>query len=145
MKQNARWLTALSVAVALFGCNAIQAKPDAEAVVGDLFDARRQGDRASVLPLYHPAFYEATPRETWSSMLDSLQSKLGSPAEETLDTWNVTVGTGDVGVGTYVTLVYQVEYAAASGTETLVLFSPAAGTRPGIIAHNINSDALLLQ
>jgi hypothetical protein len=127
----------------LVGCNAIDAKPEAEAVASRAFDSRRSGDLETTLSLYHEAFYHVTSKEDWTATLEAVEEKLGTPQRHELKNWKVYIGTGDVGSGTYVTLAYDVQYPNASATETLVLFSPPSGSEPRIVGHNLQSAALL--
>jgi len=138
-------LALFALGLASLGCNAVTAKPEAEAIAERSFVARTSKDRAAMLSLYHEAFYQTISREDWTAMLDAIDTKLGIPEKQSLATWQVYVGTGDAGAGTYVTLAYEVHYPDAAGTETLVIFSSAAGDEPRIVGHHVNSPALLLR
>lgn len=88
------------------------------------------------------AFYRATSREKWAESYVHIQQKLGKPIQHTLRTWNVMSTVGTTESGTTVTLIYDVEYKRANGTETLGVFFPRGAPTGAIRAHRFNSDAL---
>ena len=135
---------AMTVAVVLCisGCGAGQAKQDAERVADDYFAAAGAGDISRVLKLYDTAFYRVISRDKWAESYAHIRQKLGKPIQHSLQTWYVmnTVGTSES--GTTVTLVYDVKYERASGTEALGVFFPRGEPTGRIRAHRFNSDAL---
>jgi hypothetical protein len=133
----------LLLVVGLSACGFTEAKEQGEALAEQYFAAAKQGETASILTMYDEAFYKATPRAQWSETYSRIRTKLGKPQTHTLSTWNVNSMSGTSDSGQYVTLAYQVQYEAGTGTETIAVFIPAATGKAGIHAHNFNSDALL--
>jgi len=125
------------------GCGFTEAKQKGEGLAEQYFTTAQQGDTASVLTMYDDAFYKVTPEAKWRGMYARIRAKLGKPQSHTLSTWNVNSTTGTSGGGQYVTLVYQVQYETAKGTETIGVFIPSGGGHAGIRSHNFNSDALV--
>jgi hypothetical protein len=125
------------------GCGFTEAKQKGEGLAEQYFASAQQGDTTSVLALYDDAFYKATPEPKWREMYGHIRKKLGKPQSHTLANWNVNSMTGTSGSGQYVTLVYQVQYEAATGTETIGVFIPSGNGRTGIRKHFFNSDALV--
>jgi uncharacterized protein DUF4019 len=125
------------------GCGFTEARQMGEELAEQYFATAQQGDTASVLAMYDDEFYKATPETKWREMYAHIRAKLGKPQTHTLANWNVNSMTGTWGSGQYVTLVYQVQYEAAKGTETIGVFIPSSSGRAGIRSHNFNSDALL--
>lgn len=93
--------------------------------------------------MYDDTFYKATPRTQWREMYDRIRTKLGKPQTHTLSNWNVNSVRGIADSGQYVTLTYQVQYAAGTGAETITVFISSDTGKAGIHAHNFSSDALL--
>jgi hypothetical protein len=133
----------LLLVVGLSACGFTEAKKQGEALAEQYFVAAKQGETTSILAMYDDAFYKATPRTQWRETYDRIRTKLGKPQTHTLSTWNVNSMSGTSDSGQYVTLTYQVQYDAGTGTETLAVFISAATGKAGIHAHNFNSDALL--
>lgn len=134
---------ALVFVVGLAACGLTEAKKQGQALAEQYFAAATQDDTAAVLSLYDDAFYKATPETKWRETYSHLRAKLGKPRTHTLSAWNVNSVSGTFGSGHLVTLAYQVQYEAATGTETIGVFIPAGAGRAGIRGHNFNSDALL--
>ena len=124
-------------------CGVSEAKQKGEALAEQYFATAQHGDTASVLAMYDDAFYTVTPESKWREMYGRIRAKLGKPESHTLSTWNVNSVTGTSGSGHYVTLVYQVQYETAKGSETIGVFIPSGNRRAGIRSHNFNSDALV--
>jgi hypothetical protein len=133
----------LLLVVGLSACGFTEAKKQGEALAEQYFAAAKQGETASILAMYDDAFYKATPGTKWRETYGRIRTKLGKPQTHTLTTWNVNSMSGTSDSGQYVTLTYQVQYDAGTGTETFAVFIPATTGKAGIHAHNFNSDALL--
>jgi hypothetical protein len=118
-----------------------QAKADGEAFAEQYFAAAAAGDTAKVLAMYDAAFYKAAP--DWAGTYVRIQAKLGKPLQHTLTSWHMTSTASASGSGTYIALVYQVQYEKAKGTETIGVFSPSDSHKPGIRDHNFNFPSLL--
>lgn len=117
------------------GCGFSDSRERAERHADKYFLAMRAGDVSGALSAYAPAFFAQTPRETWSSQLRTVQSRLGPVASYELVSWNVNSHVG-TGAGTYVTLVYAVSYRDGRSKEQLVLFSPPDGDF-AILGHHL--------
>jgi hypothetical protein len=127
------------LAIAVTACGVTDARDRAQRIGEQYFTAAAAGDETAMFALYDDAFYAAMPRDKWTRTYSALRRKLGKPVQHTLQSWMVNVS----GSGQNVTLVYNVVYEHAHGTETLLLFLPRGSTPGGIRGHNFNSDALL--
>jgi len=142
-----RWgilgLGTVAVFAAVFGRGALDAKPQAEALVDRQFAARAKGDFAGALALYGEAFYQATPREQWTQMLSGIEKRLGRPGATEERGFHVFFGSQQAGFGSYVTLQYEVAYGTETAREVFVVFRGTSSDEPRIVGHQILSDALL--
>jgi hypothetical protein len=142
-----RWailgLGTAAVVAAAFGRSALDVKPQAEALVSRQFAARASGDVAGALALYGDVFYQATPREQWTQMLSGIEKKLGRPGAAEPAGFQVFFGAKRAGLGSYVTLQYEVSYGTEKAREIFVVFRAPSAEEPSIVGHQILSDALL--
>lgn len=130
---------ALVLIAAAFGsCNMIDARPEAESLAEKYFTSRITGDLEKTLSLYGDDFFENTPRSQWIEVLDEVRLKMGIPLDPSLTGWNIWVGSGSAGAGTYVTLEYEVRYSRYMVYETLVFFSPPLVGSPRILNHSLH-------
>jgi len=124
-------------------CGFSEARQEGEKLAEHYFAAAQRGDTASIFKMYDDDFYKTTAESKWRDMYGRIRSKVGTPRSHTLSRWNVSNMAGTAGAGHAVTLVYDVEYESARGTETIVVFIPAGTNSAGIRGHNFRSDALL--
>ena len=134
-----RLIIAALVLIASFGsCNMIDARPEAESLADKYFTSRITGDLEKTLSLYGDAFFKETPRSQWIESLAKIKRKMGIPLDPSLTGWNVWMGLGSAGAGTYVTLEYEVRYSRYMVYETLVFFSRPLGGSPRILSHSLH-------
>ncbi len=129
--------------VSFLTCGVVSARPEAEALADVYFTARSEGDLDRTLSLYSDLFFEATPRSEWTDSLLMLEHKLGRPSSHEQREWNVYVGSGPAGTGTYVTLNYDVQYAKYPAQERFRFFTSIMGGPTEIIFHHVDSPGLL--
>ena len=129
--------------VSFLTCGVVSARPEAEALADVSFSARSEGDLDLALSLYSDLFFEATPRSEWTDSLLMLEHRLGKPSRHEPTEWNVYVGSGPAGTGTYVTLDYDVQYAKYPAQETFRFFTSIMGGPTEIIFHHLDSAGLL--
>lgn len=130
--------------VLVSACGFTEARDKATGLADTYFaTASSGGGPQDLLTLYDDAFYSVTPRGQWGDMLASIRKKLGRPTQHALQSWMVNELASTNGSGQVVTLVYNVGYEHASGTETIVIFIPRGSEAGHIRGHNFNSRALL--
>lgn len=130
------------IVLVMLGCGIKQDKSVAESLASDLFEAIKVGDIEKALTFYSPEFLQHIPQEEWESILNSLDSKLGSFQSYELVTWHYKKQLHTSGTGTIIVLQYKVTYSKYPATEVLTLFRPVGG-RFQILGHQISSIGLL--
>jgi hypothetical protein len=133
----------LAVALLCAACGISETHQKGE-VIGEMyFVSASKGDVDQILSLYDDDFYKASSRTQWSAAYDRIRTKLGRPIAHRLQAWQVNSVAATDGSGQAVTLVYDVNYERATGTEMLLVFFPSGSESGGIRGHHFDSAALL--
>lgn len=140
MTKILKWVLVVSLVA---GCGFTEGKEEAEQLAGRLFDSVRSHDFDTAMTYYSEAFFNQTSQDEWTTVLNSLNQKLGDLQSYELNGWNVKKQVHTSGSGTFVSLQYHVTYARYPATEVLVLFKPVGGDYK-VLSHNINSKGLLV-
>lgn len=138
-------MVVLLVAALLYSCGATSAKPEAEALTQKYFTAMKEGKVGEAIPLYSKEFFKETSKDKWQIMLAKINNKLGNVKSYELATWRVNTYAGTGESGTYVSLIYNVQYEKYKGTESFNIFKPASGGAVKLLGHNFNSEGLILE
>ncbi len=133
------FLVMLLLFFALSGCGVTSAKPEAEALVAQYFNAIKSGafDEAARFFSEKPA--EENSREELLNDLKDMRSQLGTLEDYELVHWGVTVTSQKSAGGTFVSLVYRVKYSLYETQETFIVLKPLTGGPAAISRHEINS------
>ena len=142
-KRTPRMLILIVLAVWVAGCSLLEVPPEAEAVVGQYFEAVRQHRTADALALYSDRFFEKTTREQWGAILERVPQKLGELKSYQKTSWSINRMATPSYPGTYSVIVYTVEYSKGQATETITVYQPTGGGKALIVSHNISSMLLL--
>jgi hypothetical protein len=133
----------LTVALLCTACGISETRKKGE-VIGEMyFVSASKGDVDQMLTLYDDDFYQASSRTQWSAAYDRIRTRLGRPVAHRLQAWQVNSVANTNGSGEAVTLVYDVDYERATGTEMLLVFFPRGSDAGGIRGHHFESAALL--
>jgi hypothetical protein len=133
----------LTVALLCSACGISETWQKGE-VIGEMyFVSASRGDVDQLLSLYDDDFYKASSRTQWSAAYDRIRTKLGRPIAHRLQAWQVNSVASTNGSGQAVTLLYDVDYERATGTEMLLVFFPSRSDAGGIRGHHFESAALL--
>jgi hypothetical protein len=133
----------LTVALLCSACGISETREKGE-VIGEMyFVSASRGDVDQILSLYDDDFYKASSRTQWSAAYDRIRTKLGRPIAHRLEAWQVNSVASTNGSGQAVTLLYDVDYERATGTEMLLVFFPSRSDAGGIRGHHFESAALL--
>ncbi len=129
-------------AALLCGCGAASARPEAENLARQYFEAMKRGDVDNVIDLYSKDIAGGAGRDSYKLMLTKINAKLGNVESYALESWDVTTTSGGARPGTFVTLTYNVRYRNSAGTESFNMFRPARGGPFRITQHAVNSAGL---
>jgi hypothetical protein len=133
----------LTVALLCSACGISETRQKGE-VIGEMyFVSASRGDVDQLLSLYDDDFYKASSRTQWSAAYDRIRTKLGRPIAHRLEAWQVNSVASTNGSGQAVTLLYDVDYERATGTEMLLVFFPSGSDAGAIRGHHFESSALL--
>jgi hypothetical protein len=136
-------IAALCIAAHLAtGCYSVDALPRAKDVVHLYLDDLSARDLDAALALYHPTFFDGTPREAWRARLVTQREQLGVPKEYKLQSRKVFYGAKEAGAGTYVRLGYSIRYSRAVTEETFILYHDSEAAPPSITRHQLVSTRL---
>ncbi len=129
--------------VSLFSCSMVKGKGEAEQVAESLFNERIQNGWDNTKEYYSPLFWKSAADDKWKHIQNLVFKAMGKAKSFSLNTWNIQskVNTNELS-GTFVTLVYDVEYEKGNGTETFIIHKPVADSKYSIISHNFNSDLI---
>lgn len=129
--------------VSLFSCSMVEGKGEAEKVAESLFNERMQNGWNGTKKYYSSLFWKSTTEENWTNIQNLVSKAMGKPKSYSLNTWNIQskVNTNEVS-GTFVTLVYDIEYEKGKGTETLLIHKPLTEDIYSILGHNFNSELI---
>ncbi len=116
-------------------------KAAAAGAVTAYHDCLRRGDVPAALDFYAPEFFARNGREAWAGRLAGALEKLGTFQRAELQRASAETQIGREG-GTFLVVVYRVQYERGSAMETLRLkrLQPEGDFK--IFAHEIRSDAL---
>ncbi len=129
----------------LSGCGIAQKKAEAEHIVERYYKLIGEGNINAVLSLYSNRFFENTPEEKWTNMLTNVREKLGALETFHLVSWHVKDAASSEIIGTYVSLLYEVQYSKYKATEEFTMVRPAGKSEFKIIGHTINSEGFLME
>lgn len=129
--------------VSLFSCSIVEGKGEAEKVAESLFNERIQNGWNGTKKYYSSLFWKSTTEEKWANIQNLVLKAMGKPKNYSLNTWHIQskVNTNEVS-GTFVTLIYDIEYENGKGTEILVIHKPLTANNFSIIGHNFNSELI---
>jgi hypothetical protein len=133
----------LIVALLCTACGISETRKKGELIGEMYFVSASKGDVDQLLSLYDDDFYKASSRTQWSAAYDRIRTRLGRPIGHRLQAWQVNSVASTNSSGQAVTLVYDVDYERATGTEMLLVFFPSESHAGGIRGHHFESAALL--
>jgi len=111
---------------------------EAKALGNRYFETLKQGDEEAASKLYSPLFFDAIPRERWSSQRASFHGMLGHYQAHKLLISRSSILMGGIETGNCVALTYHVTYSKQATRETLTVCVPLHGGDPLIVSHIIN-------
>jgi hypothetical protein len=127
------------------GCGITKGKKDGEAVLTRHFQTIATNGFDTALTDYSAQFFQKTSKDQWRKALTKLNEKLGTYQSHTVTAWRVFSNAGITGSGTTVSLQCQVNYSKYPATESFTLFKAVGASDYKIVAHQINSTALLTE
>ena|SRR5690242_1142053 len=121
----------------VYSCNPNNNKAAAERAVMDFHQQLISRQYHDIYAAADPEFRKAMSEADATALFTAVNTKLGQPRNSDLKNWRVDLLVN----GTFVTLIYQTDFAQAGAQEEFVWH--IQGDRPTLFRYNINSLALV--
>lgn len=126
----------LSLLLLLSGCGFSSSKEAVAEVMTQYFTAIEARDYPAAMDFYAETFFKDASRDAWEAQLHKYNRELGDLESYEAVNWNVKKNVG-ANAGTFVQVVYKIDYSRHPAIEKFILKKAAAGFR--IIAHRIDA------